>query len=346
MNSNNRITNSNLVILNESEGSPFYLIHKAWRFFTSFRMTKKSDCHFESAYGGEKSLESVPFALTISPTDLIGKTEFQNDILLSGKLSLFNKGLKLILLVSLMLFVLTPASYAQNIMQVDDADGTINSNVTVSLSVQNDEEFISFQCDLLLPDGFKYVAGSVSLTPRSVDHVVNVTNIENNIIRILSYSLNNTAFLLDSGVVARVGLSTPETEGDYSIGTENGIIGNAQSVNILDSLINGEINLGPIGISENNILENKINCFPNPFNENLTIHFDIGNPELINLLVFDVDGTLLSNHNLNSVGIDDLTIDTKSLLGMNASNGTYVLLFSLQDKNQIYSIVKKIQLKK
>lgn len=346
MNSNNRITNSNLVILNESEGSPFYLIHKVWRFFTSFRMTKKSDCHFESAYGGEKSLESVPFALTISPTDLIDKTEFQNDILLSGKLSLFNKGLKLILLVSLMLFVLTPASYAQNIMQVDDADGSINSNVTVSLSIQNDEEFISFQCDLLLPDGFKYVAGSISLTPRSVDHVVNVTNIENNIIRILSYSLNNTAFLLDSGVVARVGLSTPETEGDYSIGIENGIIGNVQSVNILDSLINGVINLGPIGIGENNILENKINCFPNPFKENLTIHFDIGNPELINLLVFDVNGTLLSNHNLNSVGIDDLTIDSKSLLGMNASNGTYILHFSLQDKNQIYSIVKKIQLKK
>jgi len=271
----------------------------------------------------------------------------RNDNLILTKLLLFNKGLKSILMLFLLAFILTPTS-AQNTMQIDNVQGVINSTVTVPISITNDEEFISFQCDVLLPDGFNYVPGSITLTPRSTDHVVNVTNIEDNTIRILSYSLNNSVFLLDSGVVAKFNLSTPSTEGDYVVGIENGIIGNAQSINVLDSLVVGEISLVPIGVTENNLLQNKINCFPIPFKENLTIQIDVDDPQSIKLLVFDIKGTLLSNHNLEviSTGINNFSFNTYSLLGSNPTNGTYILHFSIQNKDQIYSTVENIQFKK
>ena len=271
----------------------------------------------------------------------------RNDNLILTKLLLFNKGLKSILMLFLLAFILTPTS-AQNTMQIDNVQGVINSTVAVPISITNDEEFISFQCDVLLPDGFNYVPGSITLTPRSTDHVVNVTNIEDNTIRILSYSLNNSVFLLDSGVVAKFSLSTPSTEGDYVVGIENGIIGNAQSINVLDSLVVGEISLVPIGVTENNLLQNKINCFPIPFKENLTIQIDVDDPQSIKLLVFDIKGTLLSNHNLEviSTGINNFSFNTYSLLGSNPTNGTYILHFSIQNKDQVYSFVKNIQFKK
>ncbi len=273
---------------------------------------------------------------------------YRDDNMILCKLPLFHNGLKSILLLFLLTFALTTTSSAQNIMQINNVQGVINSTVVVPISITNDEEFISFQCDVLLPDGFTYVASSITLTPRSVDHVVNVTNIGDNTIRILSYSLNNTPFLLDSGIVANFSLATPSTEGDYIIGINNGIIGNAESVNILDSLIFGEINLAPIGISENNLLENSIHCFPVPFNETLTIQLDADFNQSVNIQIYNIKGILLSNHKLdiNNAGINNFSFNTQGLLGNNPVNGLYFIQFDFQDGNQKNSIVKRIQLNK
>ena len=261
---------------------------------------------------------------------------------------LLNNSIKLILFLLLLTFTFPIITSAQNIMQINNAQGVINSTVVVPISITNNEEFISFQCDVLLPDGFNYVAGSITLTPRSVDHVVNVTNTGSNTIRILSYSLNNTPFLLDSGIVANFNLTTPPTQGDYSIGINNGIIGNAESVNILDSIVVGEINLAPIGILENNLLEDSIRCFPVPFNENLTIQLDADFSQSVNIQVYNINGILLSNHKLGNKNteINSFSFDTHSLLGNNPANGCYFIHFGFQDGNKEYSIVKKIQLNK
>ncbi len=303
------------VILSVSEESLSELSYNILRFFTSFRMT------------------NIPHG--------------RNNGRGIGDLNSRYIGLRLIISIVLIINVLPACIFAQNIMQINNVQGVIDKTVTVPISITNDEEFISFQCDVLIPDGFSYISNSIALTPRSVDHVVNVTNIENNTIRILSYSLNNTAFLLDSGIVAKFNLSTPSIEGDYIVGLENGIIGNAQSINIMDSIVAGEITLSLISVPENNAVEDKISCFPNPFNETLTIQLDVDYSQPVKLQVFDLKGMQLSNHNLRiNTGINNLSFNRQSLIGSNPPNGTYILHLSLQNKNQIYSIVKKIQLKK
>ncbi len=296
-----------------------------------------SGCHFE---GGttEKSPESGGCACEISPCS-------RNDNTGLNKLSLYFKGLQSILLVVLLAF--TSTTSAQNTMQINNAQGFINDTLIVSLSITNDEEFISLQCDVLLPEGFTYVPGSTTLSSRAVDHVISATNTGNNSIRILSYSLNNTPFLSDSGLIAQFSLSTPSTAGDYMLELNNGIIGNAASVNILDSLIAGEVNLTPIGFSENKPLQDKIICFPNPFSENLCIQFNVDVPKTVNMQVFDVKGRFLSERNLelNNTGTFNLNFNKHDLLGNNPAHGTYFIHFGFQQGNQNHSTVKKIHFK-
>lgn len=300
-----------------------------------------SNCSKEIASCQFDLLNASHFVLGTAPPLKLKAARSRND----GDCFTIKQNTKLILLF-LLAFIITTTINAQNIMQINNAWGAINSTIIVPISITNDEEFISFQCDVLLPDGFSYVPGSISLSSRSVDHVVNVTNIENNSIRILSYSLNNTAFLLDSGSVAQFSLSTPSIVGDYIVGINNGIIGNAESVNILDSLKSGEIILTPIGITEDDLPENKIKCFPNPFNENLTIQFDTDSPKQVDVQVFDLKGTPLSYHKLilNNIGINSISFGTHSLLGDKPPNGIYFIHFDFHNGNQAYSIVKKIQL--
>ena len=276
------------------------------------------------------------------------RVDEKNDNIVSVESQLLYKGIQSIIIFILLTVVLPITASAQNIMQINNVQGVINSTVVIPISITNNEEFISFQCDVFLPDEFNYVAGSITLTPQSVDHVVNVTNIGNNTIRILSYSLNNTPFLSDSGIVTNFSLTTPPTEGDYVIGIGNGVIGNAESVNILDSIVAGEINLAPIGISENSLFENKIHCFPIPFNKTLTIQFAADFNQSVYIQVYNVKGILLSKHKLDisNTIINNFSFDTHSLLGDNPANGYYCIHFGFQDGNKEYSIVKKIQLNK
>ena len=248
-------------------------------------------------------------------------------------------GLTLVLLTVLQAF-----TSAQNIIQVNNVQGLTNDTLCTSLSIQNSESFISFQCDVLLPAGFQYIPGSMILTARSVDHVLNVTNMENNTIRMLSYSLNNTPFLQDSGAVVRFNLTTPATAGHYPIELNNGIIGNAESVNILDSLVAGEISLNPIGLQENKMQESDIQCFPNPFSHNLTIRLDIKGIQPIQVHVVNIYGTVINYFELaiEQPGITDFAFEPIQLLGDNPSGGNYFICFGLSDENQKYTLVKKI----
>ena len=296
--------------------------------------------HFEGSMT-EKSPENWFFAQEISPCS-------RNDNMVNIKPSLYNNSLIKIILQFIFLFVLISPAFSQNIMQINNAMGEINDTVSVELSVANNQEFISFQCDVLLPDGFNYIPGSISLSSRSVDHVVNVTNIENNTIRILSYSLNNTAFLSDSGTVAKLNLTTPSSTGDYAVDIKNAIIGNSESVNILDSVIAGKIKLSPIGISKYKLPETKIICYPNPFSKKLSIKIDAQKSQMVHLYAFDINGRPLSNHNfqISDDGINTISFTKNELLGNTPSSGIYLLYYLFTDEKKSHSVIKEIQYNK
>ncbi|MBI9033522.1 MAG: T9SS type A sorting domain-containing protein [Bacteroidales bacterium] len=234
---------------------------------------------------------------------------------------------------------------SQNIIQLNDAYGATGDTVCVPVEILNSEAFISFQFDVVLPDGFTYVPSSATLSERCNNHLLSVNLVEQNTIRILSYSTNNTPYLSNNGKVLSFQLSTPVIRDAYEIGLENGIIGNQESVNILDSLVGGTVNLSPAGFKEGEHGKHKIKCYPNPFINELNISLNTGKPQTGELTVYGTNGQVLSSHSidLNRAGEIRLKFNPEQLLGSVPTSGIYFLQFNFSDSERI---VERIQFQK
>jgi len=252
----------------------------------------------------------------------------------------------------IVLFVLTLlvlSSTAQNILFINNTEGVTNDTVKVLFSINNDTAFISFQCDMILPNGFSYIPGSITLSNRSADHVINATKVAGNTLRILSYSLSNAQFLNDSGTVATLLLTTPHEAGTYYLPLENGIIGNAESVNILDSLSGGDVILKPVGIagylSPNDL---QVILFPNPFSKNLYFSLNQKGISEVEIKTWQSNGSIITiiDKTTDPGSFINLTFNAEDLLRKNAVTGIYYIQFLLKTDNYSTTLVKKIYYKR
>ena len=250
------------------------------------------------------------------------------------------------ILFGLLIFAFSVKMIAQNVMYVKNAEGLVNDTAIVSLGVNNNTTFISFQCDVLLPAGFGYVQNSILLSSRSADHVMTGTLIENNRLRVLSYSLSNAEFVGDSGTVAAFQVATPSQDKSYTVALENCILGNVESVNILDTTINGSIVLEPAGITEHG-QNNVIRVFPNPVNNILYVKLQDTDLDRIEIKGYSLDGLLLGVVNKTISGnTDTFSVNIDKLFGSGALSGNYILQFSYWKNGDVYFDSKKITLKK
>jgi len=132
-----------------------------------------------------------------------------------------------------------------NVMKIHDAVAVAGENLIVDLEIINHGAFNSFQTDILLPEGFDWVSGAISLNPdRKVDHIIQANVLPGtNIFRMLAYSMTNANFLGNSGIITSFTFSTPAEPGTYFLTPEEGIIGNLAGENILTGVIHGTITL-------------------------------------------------------------------------------------------------------
>ena len=71
---------------------------------------------------------------------------------------------KLVLLITLLSMQGMFAVYAgNNIMQLNDVTAQAGENITLDLEVINDDQFVAFQLDIPLPEGFDYVQESIKI---------------------------------------------------------------------------------------------------------------------------------------------------------------------------------------
>ncbi len=250
---------------------------------------------------------------------------------------------KYILLV--VAIVMANAIFSQNTIQINNTYGSLEDTVQVSVSIANSDEFVSFQFDVFLPEGFSYVSGSAQLSSRNVDHVVSITHLDGNAIRVLSYSLNNTPFMLNEGSVVSFCLGTPTQKGDYLIELDNGIIGNHESENILNSLVGGVINLSPTSFEGNKEKNDGVICYPNPFSEDLTVRILSDHFQQADMQVFDLKGVLMSTHQLEleEYQMNQFLFNSNELLGENPSEEIYLIHFIVSGSKHV---VKKVQFQK
>jgi len=130
-----------------------------------------------------------------------------------------------------------------NIMKINDVTADVGDVITVELEIMNDDEFVGFNLDVPLPDGFNYVEGTAELFRKTNhDFVFNVIE-ETNVAKIISFSITNDAFLGNDGVIFSFDVTTPNAPGEYLLPIVDGIIGNADAEDILTGTIDGTVTL-------------------------------------------------------------------------------------------------------
>ncbi len=130
-----------------------------------------------------------------------------------------------------------------NIMAINPVLATVGNIITVEVEIFNSEDFVGFNLDIPLPDGFTYIPESVQLY-RTVDHDVmfNVVE-ENNLAKIIAFSITNTPFEGNEGVILSFDLATTAEAGDFDLPITTAVIGNASAQNIIDDTVDGTVKL-------------------------------------------------------------------------------------------------------
>ena len=105
-----------------------------------------------------------------------------------------------------------------NVMTLVSATALINTTVTMSVTLDNIDEFDSFQADITFPAGVTYIPGSVALTDRaSLYHILYAQEIQPGVLRVLCYSMPPAPFAGNSGPIFTFQVQAGSITGDYPL---------------------------------------------------------------------------------------------------------------------------------
>ncbi len=146
------------------------------------------------------------------------------------------------MILYLLLVVPLWADETQNIMKLHDVTASPGDTITIALEILNDDDFVGFNLDIAMPEGFEYVEGSTTLS-RNVDHIYSFSIREGNIARIIAFSMTITPFTGNDGIVFSYDVLTPEDPGNHELLIVNPVLGSPDAQNILTGSINGMVSL-------------------------------------------------------------------------------------------------------
>lgn len=197
-------------------------------------------------------------------------------------------------LLTILLIGLTITSSSQNLLILNGAFARPGDTIIVSVNITNADKFISFQFDLPLPDQVSFLGYSIHMSERSTNHVAVGNMVGANLLRIFSYSPNNSAFLGNSGEVVSFKLVIGIIRGEFPMNPENCIIGDSLSRNIITGTENGILSVFPLALEDRTEdAEIVLEAFPNPAKEQVTIQYRIAEASDVNLSIYDMYGRLV-----------------------------------------------------
>ncbi len=138
---------------------------------------------------------------------------------------------------------LAASNTGDHTIQINDATGNPGSDILIEVEMNNLTDITAFQMDIELPEGFEYVDGSYTLSDRSQGHASSHNLLENNVLRLVGYSLENEVFLGDTGVLLTFMLTAPDTEGEYPLTATNVNLTNTGFENVFDGVSDGMISV-------------------------------------------------------------------------------------------------------
>lgn len=133
---------------------------------------------------------------------------------------------------------------AENIMKIRPVEAVPGDTILVEVEVLNENDFSGFNVDIPLPAGFTYVDGSFAMNPERLDGHSATGDVNNaNVMKILAYSMSNTPFPGNEGVLFSFQVVTPEQPGTYTLVLRDAVLGGLDFTNILTGTVDGIVDL-------------------------------------------------------------------------------------------------------
>lgn len=140
------------------------------------------------------------------------------------------------------MLVLSTMLQAGNTLTIGQYQVLPNTNFVVQLIAENTDPFVAFQVDIPIPTGFGYVEGSAVLNASRISgHALTASILTGNIVRLIGYSVGNTAFLGNSGTLVSLTLKSGAIPATFALELNQPMLGNSQSTNILSGSSNGSV---------------------------------------------------------------------------------------------------------
>ena len=149
-----------------------------------------------------------------------------------------------------------------------------------------------------------------------------------------------------SGEIYKINFKS-KAEGDCSLNITTSELRNLNNQSIPSVLSNAVIRIRLVvkiaDEESENILEPKINIYPNPFNSTATIQFNPGSNEIVSLKIFNIKGEEIVNYSLSSFQNNGTVIwNGRDSNGSPVTSGIYFIRLEMTDN---FLIEKAIMLK-
>ncbi len=132
--------------------------------------------------------------------------------------------------------------FSVNELHAASVSGISDEVVTVTLRMNNMEPIVAAQCDIKLPEALVYVEGSAKAL-RSGNHEVTASVDEKNVLRLVAYSLNNTAFDGNDGDLLSFDLRLNGMSGYYTLKLTDVVLANVTQENMTSATSNGSVRI-------------------------------------------------------------------------------------------------------
>jgi uncharacterized protein YjdB len=183
----------------------------------------------------------------------------------------------------------TAVPYSVNELHVSNAQGESDSEVTISLTMNNMEPIVSAQCSFQLPDALKYVEGSVAAGTRANGHSVNA-RYENGTLTLYLISLTNTPLNDADGELLNFRLKLDGQSGRYSLNPQKVVLSNASSENMTSDTHAGYVHIKAPRISCSSSVTMPAGAVTDGTQTTYTLSNDGSVPLTVSRIVFADDG--------------------------------------------------------
>lgn len=153
-------------------------------------------------------------------------------------------------------FTVAADPYMVNELHVGNAEGVSDTEVTVSVSMNNMDPIAGVQCSFQLTDELSFVSGSAKMTERSNGHTVSAL-VKDNLLTFIVYSSSQSLLKGSDGELFTFRLLLNGTSGTYVLQPENVVLGMVDMGNVVSDATSGNVTIQSPSIQIPELLQMK-----------------------------------------------------------------------------------------